>query len=238
MPAIQTPQPPPQIRTGVLESKQPVVPQARATAAVHIGAFSRNENLLNEAKLPVRTTTSSAGFDAVAATQKSENEPGKAASTGGFGGTVVARAGFSQRSAAVSDAGFGSAETAGSRAPSARQTVRAGFGDAVAAKPQTSTSRPAVPQASGITPVEITFKPRPAYTDEARRAGIEGEILLEAVFSASGEVRVIRIVRGLPHGLNDTALAAVHAIRFRPALRHGAPVDTTATVRMNFELAN
>ena len=58
------------------------------------------------------------------------------------------------------------------------------------------------------TPVEITFKPNPIYTDEARSLKLEGEVLLEVQFAASGQLHVNRVVRGLGHGLDETAIEA------------------------------
>lgn len=85
--------------------------------------------------------------------------------------------------------------------------------------------------------VEILSKPRPAYTEDARRQRIEGEILLKILFAASGEVRVLSTVRGLGHGLDESAIAAAEAIRFRPAERAGIAVDSTAIVHIVFQLA-
>ena len=87
------------------------------------------------------------------------------------------------------------------------------------------------------TPVEITFKPNPIYTDEARNLKLEGEVLLEVSFSATGSLHVNRVVRGLGHGLDEAAIAAANKIRFKPALRSGQPVDSTAVVHVTFQLA-
>jgi TonB family protein len=87
------------------------------------------------------------------------------------------------------------------------------------------------------TPVEITFKPNPVYTDEARSLKLEGEVLLEVSFSANGTLHVNRVVRGLGHGLDEAAIAAANKIRFKPALRSGQPVDSTAVVHVTFQLA-
>jgi TonB family protein len=87
------------------------------------------------------------------------------------------------------------------------------------------------------TPVEITFKPQPAYTDEARGLKLEGEVLLEVSFSANGTLHVNRVVRGLGHGLDETAIAAANKMRFKPALRMGQPVDSTAIVHVTFQMA-
>jgi TonB family protein len=87
------------------------------------------------------------------------------------------------------------------------------------------------------TPVEITFKPNPVYTDDARNLKLEGEVLLEVSFLANGTLHVNRVVRGLGHGLDEAAVAAANKIRFKPALRSGAPIDSTAIVHVTFQLA-
>jgi len=115
----------------------------------------------------------------------------------------------------VSTGGFGS------------QTVAKGTGPKIAQ----ADSGPAT------TPVEITYKPNPAYTQEARNMKLEGEVLLEVSFSANGTLHVNRVVRGLGHGLDEAAIAAANKIRFKPALRFGTPVDSTAVVHVSFQLA-
>lgn len=85
--------------------------------------------------------------------------------------------------------------------------------------------------------VEITFKPNPVYTQEARDLKLEGEVLLEVEFSAAGQLHVNRVVRGLGHGLDEAAVAAANKIRFKPATRSGQAVDSTAIVHVVFQLA-
>ena len=87
------------------------------------------------------------------------------------------------------------------------------------------------------TSVEIVFKPSPLYTNEARQAKLEGEVLLEVMFGADGHLNVNRVVRGLGHGLDEAAVAATNKMRFKPALRNGVPVDSTAIVHVVFQLA-
>ena len=87
------------------------------------------------------------------------------------------------------------------------------------------------------TPVEITFKPNPVYTDEARSLKLEGEVLLEVSFGATGTLHVNRVVRGLGHGLDEAAIAAANKMRFKPAMRGGQPVDSTAIVHVMFQMA-
>jgi len=88
------------------------------------------------------------------------------------------------------------------------------------------------------TGVAILSKPNPSYSIEARTIKLEGDVVLEVVFLASGQVQVIRVVSGLGHGLDEAALQAAKLIRFRPAQSNGQPVDFHAHVRIEFRLAN
>ena len=76
--------------------------------------------------------------------------------------------------------------------------------------------------------VEITYKPNPVYTDEARNLKLEGEVLLEVEFAANGQLHVNRVVRGLGHGLDEAAIAAANKMRFKPAIakRAGSGFDS------------
>ncbi len=105
---------------------------------------------------------------------------------------------------------------------------------------QVVRDRPKVAQNDGgpaTTPVEITYKPQPVYTDEARGLKLEGEVLLEVSFGANGTLHVNRVVRGLGHGLDEAAIAAANKMRFKPALRMGQPADSTAIVHVTFQIA-
>jgi TonB family protein len=134
----------------------------------------------------------------------------------------------------VASTGFGGGVATQTATP--RGTVQqAGFGDADVAAPPTVKSRPA--QADKITPAEILSKPVPIYTEEARSRKIEGEVLLEVVLEASGKLRVLKVVRGLGHGLDDAAVRAAEQIRFKPALKDGQPSDSTAVLHIIFQLA-
>jgi TonB family protein len=81
------------------------------------------------------------------------------------------------------------------------------------------------------------FKPTPEYTDEARSARIEGTVTLELEFTAAGDVRVLRVVHGLGHGLDEAAERAALRIRFKPAQSDGRAVDSRATVHITFRLS-
>jgi TonB family protein len=86
-------------------------------------------------------------------------------------------------------------------------------------------------------PIEILSKPAPAYTEEARRLGIQGDVALSVVFLANGSIRIDGVVQSLGHGLDQEAEQVALRIRFKPALRAGQPADFPATVRIEFRLA-
>ena len=153
-----------------------------------------------------------------------------AVTTGAFG-TATA----SERDAAngvVATGGFNNRAPAQRRAASG-EVQTAGFDQRASAPAQTTASvaKPA------DRPVEIVFKPTPEYTDEARSARIEGTVSLELEFTAAGDVRVLRIVRGLGHGLDEAAQRAAMRIRFKPAQSDDRPVDSRATVHITFRLS-
>jgi TonB family protein len=134
----------------------------------------------------------------------------------------------------VRAAGFGAADVPVLRAAADAVARPAGFDREVA--PRTSITM-APPVAAAIsTPVEVLFKPSADYTDEARSMRIEGEVVLEVAFGASGDVSVVRIVHRLGHGLDETATRAVAGIRFRPATRDGIPMAVRTFVHIEFRL--
>jgi TonB family protein len=140
----------------------------------------------------------------------------------------------------VSSAGFGNGVATGDgtgRISASRGTVRqGGFGDADAPV-QLASKRTVENTTPKLNPVEILSKPVPNYTEEARKMKIEGEVLLEVVFEASGRLRVLRVVRGLGHGLDENAIKAAEQIHFKPAQRDGQASDSTATLHIVFQLA-
>jgi TonB family protein len=195
------------------------------------------------------------------------NAPTQKVQTGGFG-DPNGLAGQGKQGARLMSANLGSFDLpqgAGSGngsggAKGIKGTVASsGFGNGVAQPAQTDARRNGQPvQASGFaaqqvassspkrvlddssptTQVEILSKPKPAYTEEARKLNIEGEVLLEVMFGANGQLHVNRVVRGLGHGLDEAAVEAVNKIKFKPAERNGSPVDSMAIVHVMFQTAS
>lgn len=144
-----------------------------------------------------------------------------------------------KRQRAVNRGGFGdeapAATPAGNTSRERGAVKTGGFGDAEAVAP--AARRRDKPEESPDTPVEILSKPKPAYTAEARELKVEGEVVLKVVFDAAGKMRVLNIVEGLGHGLDEAAVEAAKEIEFKPAKRNGKPVDHTAVLRIVFQLA-
>lgn len=82
----------------------------------------------------------------------------------------------------------------------------------------------------------VVSKPEPWYSDEARRAGITGTVVIRAVLSSSGEVTSIRAVRGLPMGLTENAIEVARHIKFIPAVKAGRFVSYYVQLEYNFGL--
>jgi TonB family protein len=114
---------------------------------------------------------------------------------------------------------------------------KSGFGDTQAVSVVQLRPRQTDDTAARLVPAEVIFKPTPTYTAEARNLRIEGEVVLEVVFEASGKLRIVRVVRGLGHGLDEAASHAAEQIRFKPAKRDGQPSDYPALVHIVFQLA-
>jgi|SRR5580704_3337650 TonB family protein len=191
-----------------------------AVQKVQTGGFGDPNGLKGEGKQGAKLYAAQAGgFDMPVG-------PGQGNGTGGAKGIkgTVASADFGN---GVATGGKGDGRSNG-------QVATGGFGAQQVAH---QGPRIAADTGAATTPVEITFKPNPVYTDEARNLKIEGEVLLEMSFSANGELHVNRVVRGLGHGLDEAAVAAANKIRFKPAMRVGVPVDSTAVVHVVFQLA-
>jgi TonB family protein len=138
---------------------------------------------------------------------------GVIASTGFGNGTAIAP--VEKKTGAVQSTGFSNSN------------------DVVAMTPKKKTE-----DVAAVEPVVILAKPKPVYTQEAIKLNLEGEVLLEVVFPASGgEVQVNRVVKGLGHGLDEAATRAAQQIKFKPALSNGHPVDFPAVVHIVFQIA-
>ena len=78
--------------------------------------------------------------------------------------------------------------------------------------------------------------PQPRYTEVARRARIQGRVIMEAIIDREGNVANVKILKGLPMGLSEESIKAVKQWKFKPATLHGKPVDVYFTLTVTFQL--
>ena len=85
---------------------------------------------------------------------------------------------------------------------------------------------------------QVLYKPRPAYTAEATAMHLEGTVSVRIKVSSSGAVSVVGVTDGLGHGLDESAIHAVQATRFKPAMdASGNPTDWEGVVKISFQMA-
>jgi protein TonB len=89
---------------------------------------------------------------------------------------------------------------------------------------------------SGIEPPRVLREVKADYTEDARRRGMSGDVVLEIVVRTDGSVGDVKVLQGLGGGLSDRAVQAVRQWRFAPARRQGAPVDVIVEVAVEFKL--
>lgn len=231
----------PQVHTGVFGSEE-AAKRVQAPKQVNIGGFGDpNGAKANPDTKQPALLAKVGGFDRPMGEGDNGGRGGQGRGvvrTTAFGSTDGAGSGTDTHSrGTVQTGGFGAAETSNGTGGHGRsgKVSTGGFGDNTATAQAQPSQHPKV-QAPATTPVEILSKPKPVYTQEARNLHLEGEVSIEVVFTASGSIRVVRILRGLGHGLDQAAEQAALRIRFHPGTRDGSPVDTTATVHIVFEL--
>lgn len=83
---------------------------------------------------------------------------------------------------------------------------------------------------------EILVKTQPRYTELARRAKVQGSVMLKAVIDERGIVTDLQVLKPLPMGLDQSAIDAVSKWRFKPATLHGRPVKVYFNLTVNFTL--
>jgi hypothetical protein len=90
--------------------------------------------------------------------------------------------------------------------------------------------------ADGTSSPKCTYMPNPPYSEEARKSQLTGIIDTEAIINSRGTLEDIRIVIGLPAGLNETTLAAMKTWRCEPAQKDGKPVAALVSFEVYFRM--
>ena len=226
-----------------IKEPEPVMraPEIKVDAIIPILPKLPNAPLANV----VATNTFARPADAMSTTSK----PASQVQTGGFGDPngipATADSKHSASTAAKGNAGlpsglgfgngFGAPKgTAGLGIVGSGLVQASGF-DKHAAAPMRKVEI-AVSTSSSVP--EIIAKPKPNYTEEGRKAKVEGEVRLEVLFATTGQAHVVRVLQGLGYGLDEQAVHAAEQIKFRPAQHEGHAIDSTFVVHIIFELAS
>ena len=84
-------------------------------------------------------------------------------------------------------------------------------------------------------PVKLSG-PNPIYPEAARRARIQGVVVLECTIGKDGRVQRVKVLRGLPLGLTETAVDAVNKWKFKASTLNGKPVEVLYILTVRFNL--
>jgi len=78
--------------------------------------------------------------------------------------------------------------------------------------------------------------PNPMYPEAARRARIQGVVVLECIIGKDGLVQDVKVLRGLPLGLTEAAVDAVKKWKFEPSTLNNKPVEVLYILTVRFNL--
>jgi TonB family protein len=99
-------------------------------------------------------------------------------------------------------------------------------------------THPQIQQSTLASAPKVTYKPTPVYTQEAKAMHLEGNVSLRIRVTSAGGVQVLGVVHGLGHGLDQSAIQATEATRFKPALDNsGRAIDWEGVVLVNFQMS-
>jgi TonB family protein len=106
--------------------------------------------------------------------------------------------------------------------------------------PKDKKPAPAPPSAvqlltSSLKP-KITYREKAKYTDEARYNVTHGTVALSVIFGIDGTISGVKVVRGLPYGLIESAIDAAGKVRFEPAIKDGQPVNVRGILEYTFQM--
>jgi TonB family protein len=228
------------VKMELADNTQPARPREPVKIGVMTGGSSAVPTIENKPLDKVQT----GGFgdpDGIAG----PNNPNKRANIGQFGNPALppgpgygnGTGGASGTKGIVASTGFGNGvaipPASGRRSGSVQSTGFANQNDLIVDAPKKKAE-----DVAAVEPVVILAKPKPAYSQEALKLNLEGEVLLDVIFpAAGGEVHVNRVVKGLGHGLDEAAVRAAQQIKYKPALSNGHAVDFPAVIHIVFQTA-
>lgn len=88
----------------------------------------------------------------------------------------------------------------------------------------------------GVSAPQLIFSVEPEFSEEARKAKVAGNVLVNLWVDTNGNPSHVRVIRGVGMGLDEKAVEAVKQYRFKPAMENGKPVLVELNVEVNFQI--
>lgn len=89
---------------------------------------------------------------------------------------------------------------------------------------------------NGVLAPQLIYGPEPEFSEEARKAKFQGEVIVSLVVDAQGRPQNVRVPRPVGMGLDEKAIEAVKQYKFKPATENGQPVAVQLAVAVNFQI--
>ena len=250
LPEIKPPKTPPVVASIPLPVPvpPPLVPEVTAPPkpkepiVVHTGLFGGEPQKVTTKRPPEQVQTGGFGSPEGFRGKAQGDSQGNVPKLGSFGlpegpGVGNGTGGKHGVQGVVASAGFGSGVAGPGSGSKGGGPVAVGKFEQERQAAPTPSKAAQAPAPVDFQPIEILYKPAPAYTEEARRLAIQGDVGLSVIFLANGSIRITGVVKSLGHGLDEEAQRVAAQIRFKPAQRAGQPADFPATLRIEFRLA-
>ena len=88
----------------------------------------------------------------------------------------------------------------------------------------------------GISSPEVIYSVEPEFSEEARKAKVAGNVLVNLWVGTNGLPSHVHVIRGVGMGLDEKAVEAVKQYKFRPAMENGKPVLVELNIEVNFQI--
>jgi len=88
----------------------------------------------------------------------------------------------------------------------------------------------------GVSAPQLIFSVEPEFSEEARKAKVAGNVLVNLYVDQNGNPSHVHVIRGVGMGLDEKAVEAVRQYRFKPAMENGKPVLVELNVEVNFQI--
>lgn len=88
----------------------------------------------------------------------------------------------------------------------------------------------------GVSAPVLIYSVEPEFSEEARKAKVAGNVLVNLWVDTNGLPSHVHVIRGVGMGLDEKAIEAVRQYRFKPAMENGRPVLVELNVEVNFQI--